>query len=76
MVCSTGRGCHAGVFNYAIHPNVERRGWTKDSLRAGEVIVIDGWPARDGSHYLRMRSAKRADGSPVGVPFEAAEQQR
>jgi hypothetical protein len=55
---------------------LERRGWAKDSLKAGEVIIVDGWPARDGSNYLRMRSVKRADGSPVGVPFMPAEEQR
>lgn len=55
---------------------LERRGWTKDSLKAGDEVIIDGWPARDGSNYLRMRSVKKADGSPVGVPFEPAEEQR
>ena len=53
---------------------LERRGWKRDSLKAGDEIAIDGWLARDGSNYLRMRSVVRADGSPVGVPFESAEQ--
>lgn len=53
---------------------LERRGWTKESLKFGEEVVVEGWPARDGSHYLRMRKVSRADGSPVGVPFEQAEQ--
>ncbi len=52
---------------------LERRGWKKDSLKAGDKIVIEGWPARDGSNYLRMRKVTRADGSPVGVPFDAPE---
>jgi hypothetical protein len=47
---------------------LERRGWTKESIRAGEVITIDGWPSRDGANYLRMRGAKHANGTPVGVP--------
>jgi Family of unknown function (DUF6152) len=55
---------------------LERRGWAKDSLKSGEIITIDGWPARDGSNYLRMRTVKRADGTPVGVPFGATEEQR
>jgi hypothetical protein len=55
---------------------LERRGWAKDSLKSGEIITIDGWPARDGSNYLRMRTVKRADGTPVGVPFAATEEQR
>ncbi len=32
---------------------------------AGEIITIEGWPARDGSRYLRMRVAHRADGTVI-----------
>ena len=46
---------------------LRRRGWTADSLHVGEKITIEGWPARDGSKYLRLRSAKRANGEPVGT---------
>lgn len=46
---------------------LRRRGWTADSLKIGEKITIEGWPARDGSKYLRLRSATRADGTPVGT---------
>ncbi len=53
---------------------LERRGWKRDSLKAGDVIRIEGWPARDGSRYLRMRVVTRADGTPVGRPFDAPEQ--
>ena len=48
---------------------LRRRGWTKDSLKIGDVISMEGWPARDGSHYMRMRKVTK-DGKPVGVPFE------
>jgi len=50
---------------------LERRGWAKDSLKAGDQITIEGWPARDGSNYMRMRKVTRKDGSPIGVPFDA-----
>ena len=53
---------------------LERRGWKRDSLKAGDAIRVQGWPARDGSNYMRMRSVVRADGTPVGVPFETTEQ--
>jgi len=43
-----------------------RRGWTKDSLAVGEVITVQGWRARDGSNYMRLRSAFRANGAPIG----------
>jgi hypothetical protein len=53
---------------------LERRGWTRDSLKPGDTITVEGWPARDGTNYLRMRKVTRADGTPVGVPFESADQ--
>ncbi len=56
---------------------LERRGWTRTILKFGDVITIDGWPARDGTNYLRMRSVKRADGTPVGgVAIQAVEEQK
>jgi hypothetical protein len=56
---------------------LERRGWKRDSLKVGETITIDGWPARDGSNYMRVRAVKRADGTPVGgVAIQAAEEQK
>ena len=44
-----------------------RRGWSKDVIKAGEVITVQGWQARDGSNYMRLRNAMRADGSPIGT---------
>jgi hypothetical protein len=46
---------------------LRRRGWSQDSLRVGETITVEGWPARDGSNYMRLRSATRANGEPVGT---------
>jgi Family of unknown function (DUF6152) len=53
-----------------------RRGWNKQSVRVGEQVTIDGWPARDGSRYLRIRSIKGPDGKPIGVPLDTAAEQR
>jgi hypothetical protein len=51
-------------------PSLLRRlGWTKESLKAGEQVTIEGWLARDGSNYLRMRKVTRADGTLVGKPI-------
>jgi hypothetical protein len=52
---------------------LERRGWKKDSLKVGEEIVVEGWRARDGANYMRMRKVTRADGTPVGIPFASLE---
>ena len=47
-----------------------RRGWSKTTLTAGEKVTIEGWPARDGSRYLRMQKVSRANGEVIGKPFE------
>jgi hypothetical protein len=44
-----------------------RRGWNKDVIKPGEVITVQGWQARDGSNYMRLRNAMRADGTPIGT---------
>ena len=54
---------------------LQRRGWTRDSIRAGETITVEGWPARDGKPYIRLRSATRADGQLIGTaPFGRQDQ--
>ncbi|MEO8307330.1 MAG: DUF6152 family protein [Pseudomonadota bacterium] len=52
---------------------LERRGWKKDSIKVGEEIVVEGWRARDGARYMRMRKVTRADGTPIGIPFASLE---
>jgi hypothetical protein len=46
---------------------LRRRGWTPTIIQVGETITIEGWPARDGSNYMRLRSATRANGEPIGT---------
>jgi hypothetical protein len=44
-------------------PNIlRRRGWSKDSLKAGEEITVRGFPARDGSSFMRISKVIFADG--------------
>ena len=47
---------------------LKRRGWTKDSVKPGEVVTIHGWPSRDGANYMRMQTIKKADGTVLGTP--------
>lgn len=47
---------------------LRRRGWTKDSLKTGEIVTVEGWPARDGAKYMRVRTVTRADGTVLGTP--------
>lgn len=44
-----------------------RRGWTKSSIAIGDVVTIQGWRAQDGSKYMRLRNAIRANGTPIGT---------
>ncbi|KRA84202.1 hypothetical protein ASD76_09500 [Altererythrobacter sp. Root672] len=44
-----------------------RRGWSRTSLKAGDVITIEGWKARDGKPYLRLKRAYDASGKLIGT---------
>jgi uncharacterized protein DUF6152 len=47
-------------------PNtLTRNGWTKDSLKIGDVILIDGVLARDGTKTCNARLVKLPDGRSV-----------
>ena len=52
-----------------------RRGWTRSSIKPGDMITIEGWPSRDGKPYIRLRTAKHADGRLIGTaPFQQTDQ--
>ena len=42
---------------------LKRKGWSKDSLKPGDVIKISGYPARDGGHALDWKLIELADGT-------------
>lgn len=47
-------------------PNtLTRNGWTKDALKNGDTITIDGSLAKDGSKTCNARSVKLPDGRSV-----------
>ena len=39
-----------------------RRGWTKNSLKVGEPVTVDGYRAKDSSATMSARSVLMADG--------------
>jgi hypothetical protein len=47
---------------------LHRRGWSVDSLHVGDTVTLEGWRARDGSRYIRLKSARLADGRMIGQP--------
>jgi hypothetical protein len=40
-----------------------RMGWKRNTLKAGDQIVIDGYRAKDGTNTCNGRSVKLADGT-------------
>lgn len=55
-----------GIANWAMElgsPNgLMRRGWTRNSLKVGDVVSIDGFRARDGSYKGNAVSVTLSDG--------------
>jgi hypothetical protein len=48
---------------------LRRRGWSQDSLHSGDRVTLSGWPAKDGTNYIRLQSAQLSDGRMVGQPL-------
>jgi hypothetical protein len=42
---------------------LRRRGWDRDSIKAGQEVTVTGWPARNDEYYMRIRTVTFADGS-------------
>ena len=44
-------------------PNIlRRRGWTEDSIKPGDQVTVEGYPARDGSPSMRVYRVTFPDG--------------
>jgi len=52
--------CEGGAPN-----TLTRAGWSKDSLKPGDQVSLDGWLAKDGSKTCNTRSVKMPDGKSV-----------
>jgi hypothetical protein len=47
-------------------PNgLERQGWRKDSLKKGDRVIVNGYPAKDATHMVDGRKVTFADGSKI-----------
>lgn len=57
------------VTNWAIEggaPNqLYRAGWRRDSVKIGDLVVVEGWLARDGSKLANMSTVTMSDGRKV-----------
>jgi len=66
-----------GVREWRVETNAPvvlmRRGWSRTSMKPGDIVTIEGWPSRDGKPYLRLRQAFDADGKRIGAaPFDTS----
>jgi hypothetical protein len=43
-----------------------RRGWTRDSLKPGDKVIVHGYVAKDTSHVVDGRRVTLADGRKIG----------
>ena len=44
-------------------PNLlRRRGWTATSIKPGDVVTVEGYPSRDGTHFMRVYRVIYPDG--------------
>ena len=41
---------------------LRRRGWTEMSIEPGDEVTVEGYPARDGSNFMRVYKVTFADG--------------
>lgn len=59
------------VVNWACEtggPNrLARRGWTHDSLKPGDKVIVRGFPAKDASHSADGRKVTLANGQTIGA---------
>ena len=57
---------HGNTVNWACEtapPNMlYRSGWRRDSLKAGDEVVIEGFVAKDGSHTMNARTVQTPEG--------------
>jgi hypothetical protein len=53
-----------------------RRGWSRDSLKEGDAVIVHVFPAEDGRTHGKLETITFADGTPVAVDPEAAQTAR
>jgi Family of unknown function (DUF6152) len=64
MLTAEGAGGEAQQWKIETNsPNIlRRRGWTETSIKPGDVVTVEGYPARDGSSFMRVYRVTYADG--------------
>lgn len=66
---SCTQNCKMTNWNFELaSPNVlKRQGWTRNSLKEGDKVSVEGSAAKDGSKMGNAKSVTLADGTKVGA---------
>jgi hypothetical protein len=66
LLMLTGKDEHGVEQHWRIETNspniLRRRGWSEDSIKPGDQVTVEGYPARDGSPSMRVYRVTFADG--------------
>ena len=52
-------------FEFGSPNHLFRAGWTRNTVKEGDQITVQGWGAKDGSHMAQTRQVILADGRKV-----------
>jgi hypothetical protein len=63
----------AANWNFELGSTVQLRRWSRDSLKPGDQITVEGYPAKDGAKLASAKKVTFADGHTVlgGSPSDA-----
>jgi hypothetical protein len=53
---------------------LQRSGWKKSSMKIGDVLIVEGWAAKDGAHHANARTVTlAATGERLGAGSSAGD---
>jgi len=52
-------------FEFGSPNHLFRAGWTRNTVKEGDQVTVEGWEAKDGSHLAQTRQVTLADGRKV-----------
>jgi hypothetical protein len=66
LIALAAKGADGGEQHWKIETNspniLRRRGWTETSIKPGDRVSVEGYPARDGSSFMRVYRVIYPDG--------------
>jgi len=73
---STGRVAN-WAFEMGAPAVLQRSGWKRSSMKVGDVLTVEGWAAKDGTHHANARTVTlTATGQRLGAGSSAGDPQQ